>query len=75
MLPAPPLVQKCNLVGWDMFEAGHGMEYAAYAQTAPNTIGEGWLEKEGMEITVSRNNMHDGRKQGERRIVTPRHPI
>lgn len=51
------------------------MDYAAYAQTAPNTIGDGWLEREGMEITVSRNNMHDGRKQGERRIVTPRHPI
>lgn len=52
------------------------MEYTACIQTAPNTIGEGWPERGGMEITLRRNNMHEGRrKQRERRIITPRHPI
>lgn len=41
----------------------------------PKHHQEWLLEGEGTKITVRRNNIHKGRKQGERRTIISRHPI
>lgn len=41
----------------------------------PKHQREWLLEREGTKITVRRNNIHKGRKQGERRTIISRHPI
>lgn len=72
-LPTPPLAQTLDVtpVGWDVFGVGHGMEYTACVQTAPNTIGEGWPEREGMDnIEKKQHARREEETEGEENYNT-----